>query len=94
MAVCSIPLRPVALSCLLTERCRQDALHAYEADIQWSILCSLHAMGGKRCHAPSYSDMVKRIGQATTAKPAAVIDSTKNALAKMLSAFEIKAVKK
>ena len=45
----------------MRERAVNAALEAYAHDIQWSILCSIHGMGGSKCSAPSYSSMVERV---------------------------------
>ena len=61
MAQCRIPLRVSGLVLLLSEEQKQRTLRAYQGDILWSILASVHAMSKSKLKAPSYSDMVEQL---------------------------------
>lgn len=61
LASSAVPLRPDTLALLMHERAVEEALRAYQGDLTWSILQSLHAMCKSRAKIPSYSDMVDKL---------------------------------
>lgn len=61
MASASFPLSVDNLALVLTERSKRDAMAAYAGDVQWSILCSLHSLGGSMCKIDSYSTVFEKI---------------------------------
>lgn len=56
-----VPMRPAALALLMHERGVEDTLRAYQGDLLWSVLVSLHAIHKSHADIPSYSDMVDRL---------------------------------
>ena len=61
MASSCVPLRSAPLSMLIAERKKTELLQVYAGNIQWSILATLHQLGGGKCSAPSYSEMWQRV---------------------------------